>query len=168
MSKFAKELKEKLTDIINGMETYQYLFVKKWDKDFSRKRKLTFSTTVYLLLSMNGNTLNKEILDYFDYDTQTASNSAFIQQRNKIPVSALEFLFKEFNKEIQVKKLYKGYRLIAVDGSDMAYASNPKETDYYFQTAEGTKGYNLIHLNACYDLLNRIYIDAYIQLRKKI
>ena len=47
----------------------------------------------------------------------------------------MEFLFKEFNKEIKVRKLYKGYRLIAVDGSDMTYAPNPKETDCYFQTS---------------------------------
>lgn len=167
MNKLAKKLKGKLMNIINEMETHQYLFVKKWDKDFSRKRKLTFSTMMHLLLSMNGNTLNKELLDYFDYDVQTVTSSAFVQQRSKIPVSALEFLFKEFNNEIQVKKLYNGYRLIAVDGSDVAYAPNPKETDCYFQTSEGVKGYNLIHMNACYDLLNRTYIDAYIQPRRK-
>ncbi len=166
MNNFAKKIKNKLWTIIDEMETHQYLFVKKRDKDFSRKRKLTFSTMIHLLLSMNGNTLSKELLDYFDYDVQTATSSAFVQQKSKIPVSALEFLFKEFNNEIQVKKLYNRYRLIAVDGSDMTYAPNPKETDCYFQTSKGVKGYNLIHLNACYDLLNRTYIDAYIQPRR--
>lgn len=166
MNKLAAKLKKKLLNFIDEMEKNQYLFVKKWDKDFKRKRKLTFSTMIRLLLSMNGNTLNKELLDFFNYDVQTASNSAFIQQRGKISVDALEFLFKEFNNEIQVKKLYKGYRLIAADGSDAAYAPNPKETDCYFQTSDNAKGYNLIHLNAFYDILNRTYIDAYIQPRR--
>lgn len=166
MNKLAKKLKRKLWNIIDEMEKNQYLFVKRWDKDFSRKRKLTFSTMIRLLLSMNGNTLNKELLDYFNYDIQTATNSAFVQQRSKIPVSALEFLFKEFNNEIQIKKLHKGYRLIAIDGSDITYAPNSKEHDCYFQTAEGVKGFNLVHLNACYDLLNRTYTDACIQLRR--
>lgn len=166
MNKLAAKLKKKLLNFIDEMEKNQYLFVKKWDKDFKRKRKLTFSTMIRLLLSMNGNTLNKELLDFFNYDVQTASNSALIQQRGKISVDALEFLFKEFNNEIQVKKLYKGYRLIAADGSDAAYAPNPKETDCYFQTSDNAKGYNLIHLNAFYDILNRTYIDAYIQPRR--
>ena len=166
MSKLAKKLKIKLCSIIDEMEKNQHLFVKKWDKDFSRKRKLNFSTMLHLLLSMGGNTLNKELLEYFDYDKKTATNSAFIQQRRKIPVSALEFLFKEFNNEIKEKNLYKNCRLIAADGSDMTYSANPNEPECYFQTSENAKGYNLIHLNAFYDLLNRTYIDAYIQPRR--
>ena len=71
MNKLAKKLKKKLWSIIDEMEKYQYLFVNRWDKDFSRKRKLTFSTMIRLLLSMNGNTLNKELLDYFNYDIRT-------------------------------------------------------------------------------------------------
>ena len=141
MNKLAKKLKKKLWSIIDEMEKYQYLFVNRWDKDFSRKRKLTFSTMIRLLLSMNGNTLNKELLDYFNYDIRTATNSAFVQQRSKIPASALEFLFKEFNESTQVKKLYKGYRLIAVDGSDITYAANPEEYDCYLQTSEDAKDY---------------------------
>ena len=167
MNKLAKKLKKKLWNIIDEMEKYQYLFVNRWDKDFSRKRKLTFSTMIRLLLSMNGNTLNKELLDYFNYDIRTATNSAFVQQRSKIPASALEFLFKEFNESTQVKKLYKGYRLIAVDGSDITYAANPEEYDCYLQTSKEAKGYNILHLNACYDLLSRKYTDACIQPRRK-
>ena len=68
MNKFAKRLKTKLWNIIDEMEKNRYLFVKKGDKDFSRKRKLNFSTMLHMLLSMGGNTLNKEILDYFDYN----------------------------------------------------------------------------------------------------
>ena len=166
MNKLAKKLKNKLFNIIDEMENHKHLFVKKCDKDFSRKRKLSFSTMLHLLLSMNGNTLNKELLDYFNYNVQTASSSAFIQQRHKISAAALEFLFREFNNEIKVKKLYNGYRLIAVDGSDMTYAPNPKESDCFFQTSENAKGYNIVHLNAFYDLLNRTYTDAYIQPRR--
>ncbi len=35
---------------------------------FSRDRKLTFDETVEIILSMDGNTISTEILEYFDFD----------------------------------------------------------------------------------------------------
>ena len=73
-------------------------FVKNPGKDFTRNRKLTFEYVINLLLSMGGNNLYKELFEYFKYDADTASSSAFVQQRAKILPSALEFLFKNFTE----------------------------------------------------------------------
>lgn len=52
------------------------------------------------------------------------------------------------------------------DGSDINIAHNPKDQDTYFKNGEA-KGFNQIHLNAMYDLLDRIYTDIIIQPARK-
>lgn len=50
--------------------------------------------------------------------------------------------------------------MLAVDGSDLCIAQNPKDTESYFHTTKNAKGFNLLHLNAIYDLYSRVYVDA--------
>jgi hypothetical protein len=138
-------------------------YVKNPEKDFTRKKKLPFETVMQLLISMGGNSLYKELLESQGYDVNTATTSAFVQQRKKILPSAVEFLFHEFTQSYTEIKDYHGYRLLAVDGSDLHIATNPADTDTYFQNHPNSKGYNLTHLNAVYDLCNRIYVDAIVQ-----
>lgn len=50
------------------------------------------------------------------------------------------------------------------DGSHVVYATNPQNTnDYVKPQKEGDKGYNQLHLNALYDIVNRTFVDAIIQ-----
>ena len=44
-------------------------------------------------------------------------------------------------------------------------ATNPQDKKSYFPSSNGQKGYNLLHLNAIYDLTHHIYLDAIIQKR---
>jgi len=39
--------------------------------------------------------------------------------------------------------------------------------DFHFLGTDNTKGYNLLHLNAMYDLSSRVYVDAIVQPGKK-
>ena len=48
-------LKQNLLSIISDMQSASHLFVKQPGKDFSRKRKVSFSDTVQFLLTMNEN-----------------------------------------------------------------------------------------------------------------
>jgi len=99
------------------------------------------------------------------YDSPSAS--AFNQQRNKLLPETFEFLFHEFNSRFPEEKTYRGYRLLACDGSDLNISRNPKDTDTYFQSQPTDKGFNQLHLNAMFDLCNRRYIDAVIQAGRK-
>ena len=54
------------------------------DFDFTRKRKLPFPDVIMIILSMAGCPIREELLDYFDYDIDTATASAFVQARAKI------------------------------------------------------------------------------------
>jgi hypothetical protein len=78
----------------------------------------------------------------------------------------VEFLFHEFTQSHTDIKHYRGYRLLAVDGSDFHIATDPTDTNTYFQSQPDTKGFNLLHLNAAYDLCNRLYVDAIVQPRR--
>ncbi|WP_211093596.1 transposase [Cohnella fermenti] len=166
MDEYAHSLKTKLTSLIRGMADAPAPYVKNPEKDFTRKKKLPFETVMQLLISMGGNSLYKELLESQGYDVNTATTSAFIQQRNKILPSALEFLFHEFTQSYTDIKDYRGYRLLAIDGSDLHIATNPADLDSYFQSQPNSKGFNLLHLNAVYDLCNRLYVDAIVQPRR--
>ncbi|GGD78787.1 hypothetical protein [Paenibacillus nasutitermitis] len=128
MSEYAHSLKETLTSLIREMAAAPASFVKNPEKDFTRKKKLPFETVMQLLISMGGNSLYKELLESQGYDVNTATTSAFVQQRNKILPSAVEFLFHAFTQSYTAIKDYRGYRLLAVDGSDLHIATDPAHT----------------------------------------
>ncbi len=166
MNEYPNTVKEALTSLIKEMSTAPALFVKDPKRDFTRKRKLPFENVVQLLLSMGGNSIYKELLEAQGYDANTATAAAFVQQRDKILPFAFEFLLHEFTQSYSDIKTYKGFRLIAVDGSDMHIATDPDNLDTYFQNSPDKHGFNLLHLNAMYDLCNRLYLDSCIQPRK--
>lgn len=168
MNDYPEVVKAKLTSIIREMDASSDLFVKRPGRDFTRNRKLTFETVIHLLLSMGGNSLYKEFLEYFEYATNTISSSAFVQQREKILPFAFKFLLYEFINSFDDHRTYNGYRLLAVDGSDLNIAHNPQDADTYLQRDPNKKGFNLLHLNAMYDLCNKLYVDAYIQPGKHV
>lgn len=166
MNEYIHSLKETLTSLIREMSATPAPYVRNPEKDFTRKKKLPFETVMQLLISMGGNSLYKELLESQGYDVNTATTSAFVQQRNKVLPSAVEFLFHQFTQSYTDIKDYRGYRLLAIDGSDLHIATDSADTDTYFQSQSNTKGYNLLHLNAAYDLCNRLYVDALVQPRR--
>lgn len=167
MTDYPSFVKGKLLKIINEMATEPSSFVKNPNVDFTRNRKLSFETVMRLMLSMGGNNLTSELMEYFHYDVDMASSSAFIQQRNKLLPYAFEFLLNEFTRSFQDLKTYEVYRLLAVDGSDLNICHNPNDADTYFQSFPNTKGFNQLHLNAMYVLCNKLYVDVCIQPARK-
>ena len=144
-------LKQNLLRTISNMQEVSQLFVKQPEKDFSRKRKISFADTIRFLLSMNGNTVPKEWMDYWDFYPDMPSVSAFSQQRQKLLPDAMDFLFHTFTDSFSTLSTYRGFRLIACDGSDLAIACNPKDKETHRRhnsIERGEKGYNQLHLNA--------------------
>jgi hypothetical protein len=56
--------------------------------------------------------------------------------------------------------------MFAIDGSDIQIATNPNDSSSYFPGTNDQKDYNLLHLNALYNLDKHIYVDAIIQNRR--
>jgi len=161
-----KAVKRTMKETVKKISSNPQIFAKNPEKDFTRKRKLPAEKMIYSILSMSSKDLKCEMLDFFNMNEVTPTVSAFIQQRNKISVAAFETLFHQFTSAFPQQKLYRGYRLLAVDGSDLHTPTNIEEADCYHPGVDGHKSYNLIHMNAMYDLLNNIYVDAFMQGRK--
>lgn len=85
-------------------------------------------------MNAGGGTMSKELLDYFDFDVNTPSANN-----------------------------YKGYRLIACDGSNLTIATNPNDAEMAYKSNQFGTITNHLHLNAFYDVLNRIYLDSVLQ-----
>jgi len=165
VSKPISKVKKRLLQCIQGVSKNAWLFFTAPEKDFTRNRKLSFETMVKTLLCMEGGSLTNELMKRFGCRADIASTSAFVQQRGKILPEAFETIFRMFVDESDPSRLYNGYRLFAVDGSDIQIPTNPQDKDSYFPGSNGQHPYNLLHLNAMYDLLQRTYVDAIVQKR---
>lgn len=166
---FAAQVKNSLLHIISSMVSHPEDFFMHPRTDFSRNRKLDFSTLLQLIISMEAGTVRDELLKFFSYDKDTASNSAFFQQRAKLTDNALPYLFHAFNS-LYPCSLYKNkYQLLAADGSSFTFTRNPLDGDSYFAPDGKTaNGYNQIHLIPLFDILSKRFMDCVVQpVRKK-
>ena len=146
-------VKQALNDTIQAMTDCKWLFSVRPGKDNTRNRKFPFHKVISSILAFRGGTLNREIMDFFGLDPSIGTSSAFIQRRAKILPEAFECLFQHFTAKIDEDPRYRSLRLLAVDGSDLQIAANPNDPDSYFPGVNGQKAYNLLHINAMYDLL---------------
>lgn len=104
-----------------------------------------------MLIGMGGGSLSKELYDWFGYTPSTATASAFVQQRNKIRSKAIEMIFNEFVASAMPTMTFRGYRLFAVDGSDLRLPSDPtndfsliRNSDRGFQYTNRTFHHKLV------------------------
>lgn len=158
MSKKMKGVRDTLYKCIEELSKNAWMFTKNPEKDFTRNRKLSFDEVIKILLGMEGRSLSNELLSHFHCDACSAS--AFVQQRAKLNEAALPTLFHYFIEKTDRDLRHKGYRLLAADGSDFQIASNPNHPDSHFPGTNGQRPYNLLHLDALYDLLSHTYVDA--------
>ncbi len=164
MNQFAKDLKQKLLSLIHEMEIYEReRFVRNPQKDFKRMRKLGFASVIHLILSMGSSSLGQEILKYFQFQDDFPSVSAFVQQRQKIKPDAFAELFRRFSLLQEDFSLFNGYRLLAVDGSDLILPLNSAEIHAFAESK-----CSMLHLNALFDIRNKQYVDVVIQGRKEM
>ena len=161
-----KSVKKALNDTIDAMTACKWMFSVRPGKDNTRNRKFPFQKMISSILAFRAGSLNREIMDHFGFDPSVGSSSAFIQQRAKILPEAFEYLFQSFSEKTDDNKRYRGYRLLAIDGSDLQIAANPNDPDSFFPGTDGQRPYNLLHINAMYDLLQATYSDALVQKRR--
>ena len=161
-----KRIRKKLYTSISKIASDLKSCVKTPERDFSRTRKLPLQTMLLMLIGMGSGSLAEELYDWSGFTSNTATVSAFVQQRNKIRPEALKMIFKDFTASTCANKTYKSFRLLAVDGSDLRLPSNPSDELSLISNSSGQKTYNLVHLNAMYDLMNKVYVDVEMQGKK--
>lgn len=137
-------------------------------KDFTRNRKMGFYDTIMMLLTMEADCIREEIYRYFGRNPQAPSKTAFYKQRQKLNKNALANLLFLFNSKLK-KKLYNGkYQFIACDGSAVDIFRNPSDPDTFFEpNGKSTRGFNQVHINAFYSILDRRFTDLVIQPGRK-
>ncbi len=136
-------------------------------KDFTRNRKLNMTKIIKITLGMTGNSLTKELYEYGKIINSDFSKSAFVQQKSKINHKAFYDIFHMFNESCYDNNTYRGYRLYAVDGTDLCISRNLNHEDSYTVSKTSPKGYNLMHINVMYDITNKTYTDCIIEGKNK-
>lgn len=165
---YSDYIKVTLMAIINEIAADPRKFVVNPGKDFTRNRKLGFRDTILMLLTMEGDCIKEEIYRYFGRNAEAPSKSAFYRQRRKLNSQALANLLFMFNQKLP-KQLYNGkYQLIACDGSAADIFRNPDDADTFFPpNGKSSRGFNQIHINAFFSILDRRFTNFVIQPGRK-
>ena len=88
-------------------------------RDFTRERKIPLPALVWIMVTWAWDTIGTELEDAYGWDGSAPTASAFCQQRAKLNDKALPFLLSGINPAVPRQKNLNGYRLVAVDGSDV-------------------------------------------------
>ena len=139
------------------------------DSCFTRKgRKTSFRDTMKTVISFGSDSLPIEMSRYFnDKETLSITPSGFIQSRAKIKPEAFVQVMNLINKAYPCKRKYKGYRLLAVDGSDLSIAKDKKDDASRKSNGENAVPSYMLHINCEYDILNGRYVGCVIQKQKE-
>lgn len=159
-----KQVKELLLANIKAVANNPMDYCFNPGSDFTRARKLPLEKLLAGIIGMGSGSLSNEIIDLFGASADTPTSSAFVQQRSKVKPEAFKRVFHRFSNDL-AETFQDGLAILAVDGSDIHIPTDPKDTGSYFPGNNGQKGYNLLHLNALFDLKHQIYSDATIQKR---
>lgn len=166
-SKVLSSLDHKIDKVFN--ERYKINILND-DSYFTRKgKKTSFKDTVKTVISFGRDSLPIEMSRYFnDDDALPITKSGFIQSRAKIKPETFKQILGLINNAYPCEKKYKGYRLLAVDGSDLNIAKDKKDDVSRKSNGENTKPSYMLHINCEYDILNDRYIDCVIQRYKEM
>ena len=116
-----KSLKKQLKFCIKTMNDSSSLFVVDSNKDFTRKRKHLFGSTLFNVLLLESGSLKDEMFKLFGYKLDTPTASSFVQARSKIRPDAFRTLFNMFNERTQKIKLHGSLTLAHSQYSQMSF-----------------------------------------------
>jgi hypothetical protein len=156
------EIRQNLFSVFSSLLERRDEFLKNPSSDFTRKKKISFEQTMLFPMIAGADNVATELLDLFG-EEELPLPSAMIQRRNQIKKEAFQELFYLFNKSIPKEKSFHGYKLIACDGTRLNLPYNPADNNTIVDNIKGRKGFNQIHMNALYDILNDLFLDVEIQ-----
>lgn len=165
---FSNYVKAMLLSTINEIAADPSKYAVNPGRDFTRNRKLGFKDFLLMFLSMQGDCIKEEIYRYFGRTIDAPSNAAFYKQRQKLRDDALRNLLLAFNRKFKKNLFHDKYQFIACDGSALDIFRNPNDSDTFFEpNGKSTRGFNQIHVNAFYSILDRRFTDLVIQPGRK-
>lgn len=166
--KHSDTIKAKLLATVNEIATDADKYVVNPGKDFTRNRKMGFNDTIMMLLTMEGDCIKEELYRYFGRNINAPSKAAFYKQRKKLKTQVFCKLLHMFNSRLSTKLYRDKYQLIACDGSAVDIFRNPDDPDTFFEpNGKSSQGFNQVHINASYSILDRRFTDLLIQPGRK-
>lgn len=172
MQKTPKIIFECLKNELYSIEIIDKFRVTK--KDFTRVRKQTFSNTLLFMMNFLRKSLSLEIENFVKHVSSlkgvnlfdSFTKSAFGQCRNKINPLVFVYLNQTLTREFYTDnddsiKLWKGFRLLAVDGSRLTLPSTEELKNYYGETKNQINtGVVQARVSVLYDVLNKYVLDG--------
>lgn len=156
----------KLLHILNAMKQDPTPFVMTPGVDFSRNRSMSFDDVFLATMMLESHKIDRELYDFFSpLKRHVPSRSAFSQQRAKINSLAFPYILSSFNQYCPFFKKMKGFRVLAIDGSDLNVPADIRDCTTFIPYNSNNGGYHQLHLNALFDLLEKRYLDIRIQPR---
>ncbi len=167
MKRKKKKSKKFINYVRNQIYSKQFLESNRnSDKDFTRKRKLTFPKIILFMLNSIKKSLQKELTEFFlNFSSEkNITNSAYSQSRMKLKHTAFielnDFLLDDFYTDNDID-LWKGFRLLAIDGVKIQLPNSPsiiQEFGGSINNSEMITG--SAQASTCYDLLNEMIINS--------
>lgn len=135
------------------------------ESDFTRNRKLDFSTVVSIIMSIMTKPIHTELCGSFEKlksGIPKPTQQSFSEARQKIHYQAFQEIFQQgvtLGLSATDGKTFHGYRLLAIDGSTIPLKKSDELREYFAQT---TPVSNEIYgrISCVYDVLNQMILDA--------
>ena len=130
---------------------------------FTRNRKLSFQDIMYFVLGMPQKSLTTELDLFFGKKNSSISKQAFSKARYKISSLAFEDIFHlstDLFQFINHPKTWDGYRVFAVDGSEIAVDHNKNNETKFGLKGGNQHAYPCARLTALYDVTNDLIVDV--------
>jgi len=166
--KYGKANMAELNSKINNRD-YLNSKIRKSENDFIRDRKLTPKDLILYNLNNRGKTTKMELNDFIEkFELATVSDVALLKQREKLNEEVFrdlnnESMFNFYNNFKNEVKTFKGYLLLAKDGSDCEVPNTKATRERYKPKSGNTNHIARIKLSNCYDVLNGYVLDTRIR-----
>ncbi|MBD3639240.1 MAG: IS4 family transposase [Crocinitomicaceae bacterium] len=141
--------------------------------DFTRNRKLPFEQLVLCMLKLLRKSLVLELRSFFnksESSTNKMTSSAFVQSRKKLKPDLFydlnQVILKEYYTDNDENvKLYKGMRVLSIDGSTLGLPFSKDILKHYstYNNQNKTEDVDLGRVSVLYDVLNNMVLDGYLR-----
>jgi hypothetical protein len=167
-----KNIKVKLIKSISYIKetinNYEYrVGILKKTNSFLRRRKLDFQETMLFLLNLNKKSMQIELDHFFEKvkgeHNMTISKQAFSKSRQNISPDAFaplhEITVTNMYEDGDYKK-FKGFRLLAIDGSMIALYNTEEMREYFGYIKNRHSNTAMAQASILYDVENEIIINS--------
>lgn len=167
MNQFFYQITRKASDLINSDDYRERNITRQ--TAFTRNRKLSFPVMIVLLLNFLTRTMQIELDDFFanvlDAGTDSVTKQAFFKARKNILPDAFKELFLMTRDMVLNKnkiKRHKGYRILAIDGSELRLDKNKENKDIFLHRNHSPENKTNAEISLLYDVISHYVIDAQI------